>query len=832
MEKFGIELLDVDNYASWSVRMEALLVNKELGHAILAPPHNPAVGPQPENAVTAADSTKALAIMLLCVKDHHLQALKGCGNAYAAWQFLASTYRGASEARVLQLRRQLTTLKKAPTESLTLYFARAETLAADLAAAGQTIGSGELTYAVLAGLPTQFDVAVTVLKLTGQAMSLRELLRHLLPVEQQLQMEEAAEGTAFAARYQKAGSSKTAGAGKCFKCLQTGHRVVDCPNSPSPQAKKCKKCGKWGHTAEKCRSGASKSGDRQAVAFAAGEAASAAADESWLLDSGCSHHMTADSSMFVSYEELNKPIRFTFANGQQAAAVGRGDVQMQVDGVKIRLINVMHVPAASAKLISVNKIMESGARVEFSAGSCKIYKGNTLLVETFRSKSGVYSLRPDDSRYSAELAMATKAVMETAELWHQRFGHLGYSSMAQLAKGQMVDGMHVKAEEFEAAGKHTCEPCVQAKQTRLPFPSSTSASSRPLELVHMDVCGPMPETSLGGSRYFATFLDDYSKFSVVVPVASKADVSDVVKRTMKLLETQTGQQVKAVRTDNGGEYLNKTLQEYFAGKGVVHQTTTPYTPEQNGAAERLNRVLVERVRAMLIGADLKKELWAEAVVTANYVRNRSPHAKTVKVPWELFYGRKPDVSGLRVFGARAFVLTPKQLRGKLDPVSQPGVFVGYSVTSKAYRVLLDATGKIVESRDVTIDETDFQASSTGGIVYISDDPKPVVASPTPASTEEPGDEEQLERHGSGMTEEGELRGAPRAREREEETAAEARYPRRNRQTPGTWYVANAATEDNEGVPATAEEALSGPAADLWRAAMDEEMASLHKNETW
>jgi hypothetical protein len=161
------------------------------------------------------------------------------------------------------------------------------------------------------------------------------------------------------------------------------------------------------------------------------------------------------------------------------------------------------------------------------------------------------------------------------------------------------------------------------------------------------------------------------------------------------------------------------------------------------------------------------------------------------------------------------------------------VFVGYSVNSKAYRVLLDATGKIVESRDVTINETDFQASSTGGIVYISDEEaKQVMAPPTPAASEEPGDEEQLESHGSGMTEEGELRGAPRAREREEETAAEARYPRRNRQAPGTWYVANAATEDNDGVPATAEEAMSGPAADLWRAAMDEEMASLHKNQTW
>jgi hypothetical protein len=226
------------------------------------------------------------------------------------------------------------------------------------------------------------------------------------------------------------------------------------------------------------------------------------------------------------------------------------------------------------------------------------------------------------------------------------------------------------------------------------------------------------------------------------------------------------------------------------------------------------------------------------VVTANYVRNRSPHAKTAKVPWELFYGRKPDVSGLRVFGARAFVLTPKQLRGKLDPVSQPGVFVGYSVNSKAYRVLLEATGKIVESRDVSINEATFRASpGAGGVVYINDDePKPEsnapeVAPPALSAAEESADEEQLERHPSGMTEEGELRGAPRARGHEEETAVEARYPRRNRQVAGNWFVVNSAVEDND-VPATAEEALSGPAAELWRAAMDEEMASLHKNKTW
>jgi hypothetical protein len=232
----------------------------------------------------------------------------------------------------------------------------------------------------------------------------------------------------------------------------------------------------------------------------------------------------------------------------------------------------------------------------------------------------------------------------------------------------------------------------------------------------------MSTQSLGGSRYLATFLDDYSKFSVVVPVSHKSDVAGVVKRTFTLLENQTGHRVKAVRTDRGGEYLNQSLAEYFASKGVAHQTTTPYTPEQNGKAERLNRTIVERVRAMLLESDLKPALWAEAAVVANYLRNRSPATGATRTPWELFFGTRPSVHELRVFGARAYVLKPKQQRtSKLDAVSQRGTFVGYAVNSKAYRVLLDDTNKIVESRDVVFDErTPIDSSPTPDCVLVPD----------------------------------------------------------------------------------------------------------------
>ena len=125
------------------------------------------------------------------------------------------------------------------------------------------------------------------------------------------------------------------------------------------------------------------------------------------------------------------------------------------------------------------------------------------------------------------------------------------------------------------------------------------------------------------------------------PVAQKSEVATKVKEVFQRLETQTGQKLQKVRTDRGGEYLNTELDGYYKSKGVVHQTTAPYTPEQNGVAERFNRTLMERVRAMLLNAKLDKELWAEAAVTANYIKNRSPSSSSTQTPWELFYGRKP-----------------------------------------------------------------------------------------------------------------------------------------------------------------------------------------------
>ena len=191
--------------------------------------------------------------------------------------------------------------------------------------------------------------------------------------------------------------------------------------------------------------------------------------------------------------------------------------------------------------------------------------------------------------------------------------------------------------------------------------------------------------------------------SFIRVIDSKAKTPSVVREVISLLETQCGRRVKAIRTDNGTEYVNKELTEFLQSRGIIHQTSVAYNPEQNGAAERLDRILMERARAMINDADLPPELWAEAVDTANYIRCRSPVANRPKTPWELFYNIKPDVSRLRTFGATAYVYVPKEKRHKLDDRSTRGIMVGYAANTKGYRILLENDSVVID-RDVIFDQ--------------------------------------------------------------------------------------------------------------------------------
>jgi hypothetical protein len=266
----------------------------------------------------------------------------------------------------------------------------------------------------------------------------------------------------------------------------------------------------------------------------------------------------------------------TFGNGEQAKAVAVGSVILANNGgnskARIILEDVLYVPTAAANLFSIPHAAIKGAQFIFNMDSCFIKFGDHILAEAKRH-NGLYCI--NGTTQESALLTATK---ESPELWHRRFGHLGYDNLAKLRDKGMVSGINVQAQDFKAANSSVCEPCIMAKQSRAPFNPSESQSTKPLQLVHMDVCGPMPEQSLGGSNYIATFLDDYSKLSVVRPITRKSEVASVTQEVIAMLENQTGNKLQTVRTDNGTEYVNSTLNDYFKSKGVLHQTSVPYTP--------------------------------------------------------------------------------------------------------------------------------------------------------------------------------------------------------------------------------------------------------------
>ena len=193
-------------------------------------------------------------------------------------------------------------------------------------------------------------------------------------------------------------------------------------------------------------------------------------------------------------------------------------------------------------------------------------------------------------------------------------------------------------------------------------------STRKLQLVHSDVCGPMQTESFGGQKYFVTFIDDYSRCCAVYLMRNKSEVLEKFKEFEASATNESNQRIGTLRTDNGGEYVAHEFEAYLKSKGIKHELTVPYSPEQNGVAERMNRTLVESTPAMIAHAGLSNTYWAEAVVTAAYIRNRSPTVaiKEDVTPYEKWYERKPSIAHLKVFGCVAYAHIPDSQRQKLD----------------------------------------------------------------------------------------------------------------------------------------------------------------------
>nr|GEZ95668.1 Gag-Pol polyprotein [Tanacetum cinerariifolium] len=323
--------------------------------------------------------------------------------------------------------------------------------------------------------------------------------------------------------------------------------------------------------------------------------------------------------------------------------------------------------------------------------------GNDLLTGTHGTD--LYSITLQDTNCPNPICLMAKAKSSQAWLWHRRLSHLNFDTINLLSKNDIVVGL----PKLKFIKDHLCSSCELRKGKRKYFHTKlTLSSKRRLQLLHMDLCGPMRVASIIGKRHVLVIVDDYSRYTWTRFLRSKDETP-------------------------------KTLHPYFAAEGILHQTSVARTPEQNGVVERRKHTLVEAARTMLSAAKIPLFFWAEAIATACFTQNRSlvipRHEKT---PYHIINDRKPSVKFFYIFGSICYIARDGENLDKIKKKGDECIFVGYSTQSRAYRVFNKRTRVIMESIHVNFAELPHMASD-----QISSGPAPefLTLAPTVTSSE-------------------------------------------------------------------------------------------------
>ncbi|GJX68007.1 retrovirus-related pol polyprotein from transposon TNT 1-94 [Tanacetum coccineum] len=259
---------------------------------------------------------------------------------------------------------------------------------------------------------------------------------------------------------------------------------------------------------------------------------------------------------------------------------------------------------------------------------------------------------------------------------------------------------------------HLYSTCALGKSKKSSHqPKAEDTNQEKLYLLHMDLCGPMRVASINRKWYILVIVDDYSRFTWVKFLRIKDEAPAAIIKCIKNIQVRLKATVRHIQTDNGTEFVNQTLREFYDNVGISHQTSVARTPQQNGVVKRRNQTLVEAARTMLIFSKAPLFLWAEAINTTCYIQNRPLiRHRYNKMPYELMQDKKPDLSFLHVFSALCYPTNDTEDLGKFDAKANIGIFVGYVPAKKAFRIYNRRTHIIIETIHVTFDELTAMAS--------------------------------------------------------------------------------------------------------------------------
>ncbi|SCZ88451.1 BZ3500_MvSof-1268-A1-R1_Chr2-1g04419 [Microbotryum saponariae] len=427
----------------------------------------------------------------------------------------------------------------------------------------------------------------------------------------------------------------------------------------------------------------------------------------WLLDSGANRHMANDVRLFTHLQPVKGPHVAGVAGS--LPSTGSGSVELNTTSGRVAVADVLHVPSLPCNLLSVRRLDRLGFTVSFGSNVATIRNAAGTAVATARAiANDLYTLDLAAAPCTPHALLASPSQVSLLTL-HNRLAHLPVLLLKRIVQKGMVTGVAWDYSDEECR-TFNCNACLASKAHALPFARSKSIASQRLGLIHVDLA-QMPHVSFGGHRYMLVIVDDHTRKHWCILLARKSDTFPRLRDWILEVERATGDSVKTIRSDNGGEFTLRSFVDFCCSKGIRRELTIPYTPQQNGRVERPNRTIKEGILALAYSAGVDSRLWGEAAMYFVRCKNMTPHAGVSgEIPDARWYGYAPDVSSLRTFGCRAWHCLPSASRSALDPKAMPLIFVGLDDHSKAYRLFNPATRKVLLSRNVLFHESEFPAS--------------------------------------------------------------------------------------------------------------------------
>ncbi|QRW10540.1 Copia-like polyprotein/retrotransposon [Ceratobasidium sp. AG-Ba] len=710
---------------------------------------------------------QAFAQITLNMEDGAMADVMETTSAYEAWTRVVERWEGKGMQSVSFLYEQLTTMKMNDGDNVTEYYNQLRSLTSKLKTLGQPLVDELVALIFMNNLSPEYAIVRTVVQTANKTITPELVFQAVLAEEERLKKGRGTTALIARAGSSRSGGggnskddkSKRGKNGqngqkreKCPICKRTGHTRQQCwapgggsegqgphqkkkADPPKDSKEKSKSESKPAESAKLAIvSGRADSPEPYTTIYALATLHNANVPLDWILDSGASAHMTSNRSWFSTYETLDPPIEITLGDDSIIYAEGAGRVLVNLKNksgqtTETYFQRVLHVPELRANLVSVRVLQRAGHKVLFerdhesaqiiardnaSIGYATVRRGVYILnakVNTPSAASYVAVVSPDsenteDDDEAAEVVAYTAQTVARADIstWHRRLGHINYEYVLDMVRKGHVKGMDIVGSRKPPSV--VCEACMKGKQTRTPFPKeSTHRSSKILELLHSDLHGKVSTQAFGGYQYFSVTVDDYSRKIWVHLLKAKSDYEACFKELRASVEKSTGEQIKALRTDGGGEYGSNAFEEYFRKHGIARQKTEAHSSQSNGVAERAIRTLNDRQRSMREDAGMSDAYWGYAILHAANIWNMTPKkALGGRTPDEVFTGIKPDVSRLRIFGCKAWARVPDEKRQKLDARSLECTYLGYAPNRKAHVLVHHPTRRFITSRDVVFDE--------------------------------------------------------------------------------------------------------------------------------